>query len=106
MLFNSHKDAAPFRTRRFHFFDELCEIYTKDRTAGKDAQTAADIVEEIQNEGNDGSPNVGFEDEHHFGSDDMEMSFAPPMSTSSKKRKANEISEPNIVEAFMKLQLY
>ncbi|XVF64245.1 hypothetical protein PTKIN_Ptkin09bG0152900 [Pterospermum kingtungense] len=61
----SHKDAAPFRTRRFHFFNELCEIYRKDRAIGKDAQSAVDIVEEIQNEGNDNSFDVGSTDEYH-----------------------------------------
>ncbi|XVF65853.1 hypothetical protein PTKIN_Ptkin09bG0284400 [Pterospermum kingtungense] len=100
----SHKDAAPFRTRRFHFFNELCEIYAKDHATGKDAQTAADILEEIQTEGIHGSPSVGLEDEfhsQHVGSDDMEISFAPPNS-SSKKRKASEINEPNTADAFIK----
>ncbi|XVF69710.1 hypothetical protein PTKIN_Ptkin11bG0104000 [Pterospermum kingtungense] len=57
----SHKDATPFRTRRFHFFYELCKIYAKNRATGKDAQTAAYILEEIQIEGEKLSQCVGIE---------------------------------------------
>ncbi|KAK5819425.1 hypothetical protein PVK06_024425 [Gossypium arboreum] len=44
---NSHKEAAQFRYRSFPYYDQLTAIYVKDRTTGKDAQTAADIIEEI-----------------------------------------------------------
>ncbi|XVF46896.1 hypothetical protein PTKIN_Ptkin03bG0064900 [Pterospermum kingtungense] len=68
-------------------------------------ETVVDIVEKIHNEGNYGSPNFGFEHEYHTqhsGFDYMEMSYAPPMSNSSRKRKANEMSESNVAEAIMK----
>ncbi|XVF85174.1 hypothetical protein PTKIN_Ptkin17bG0097300 [Pterospermum kingtungense] len=99
-------DVASFRTRSFHFFNELCQIYAKDRAIRKDAQTAADIIAEIQIEGNDegnGGRNTDFEDEYHtiHDSDDLEMSFAPRTSTSSKKRKANEMNEPISTDTLM-----
>ncbi|XVF56341.1 hypothetical protein PTKIN_Ptkin06aG0112000 [Pterospermum kingtungense] len=104
--YNSHKDAAPFRTRSFHFFNELCQIYAKDRASGKDAQTAVDIIEEIQTEGNDelnDGRNIDFEDEGHtiLGFDKLEMSFTPRTSTSSKKRKENEMNEPIFAETLI-----
>ncbi|EOX94440.1 Uncharacterized protein TCM_004023 [Theobroma cacao] len=43
----SHKEAAPFRTKSFHFFNELSLIYVKDRATGKDAQTTTDILKEM-----------------------------------------------------------
>ncbi|XVF56130.1 hypothetical protein PTKIN_Ptkin06aG0092300 [Pterospermum kingtungense] len=97
-------DVAPFRIRRFHFFNELCEIYGKDHATRKNAQSGADIVEEIQNKGNDGSSDIGSTNEYHTQhlGDDMEMSFAPSMSSSSKKRKENEMSEANTVEILMR----
>ncbi|XVF75086.1 hypothetical protein PTKIN_Ptkin13bG0160000 [Pterospermum kingtungense] len=69
--------------------------------------TAEDFVWKsyLSNEDNYGSANASFEHEYHtqhFGSDDMEMSYAPPMSNSSKKRKAHEMSESNATEAIMK----
>ncbi|XVF83706.1 hypothetical protein PTKIN_Ptkin16aG0512600 [Pterospermum kingtungense] len=104
MVTAEDSDAAPFRTRRFHFFNELCEIYGKDRATGKDAQSAADIVEEIQNEDNDNSLDVGSADEWNTQQlgDDMEMSFAPPMSSSSKKRKAHEMSDTNTAKVLVR----
>ncbi|WRX26280.1 Myb/SANT-like domain - like 10 [Theobroma cacao] len=44
----SHKEATPFRRKSFPFFNELSIIYARDRATGKDAQTAADILEEMQ----------------------------------------------------------
>ncbi|KAK5812650.1 hypothetical protein PVK06_028087 [Gossypium arboreum] len=43
----SHKEAAQFRHRSFPYYDQLTAIYAKDRGTGKDAHTAADIIEEI-----------------------------------------------------------
>ncbi|KAK5845640.1 hypothetical protein PVK06_001839 [Gossypium arboreum] len=43
----SHKEAAQFKHRSFLYYDQLTAIYAKDRATGKDAQTAADIIEEI-----------------------------------------------------------
>ncbi|KAK5836277.1 hypothetical protein PVK06_012051 [Gossypium arboreum] len=47
---NSHKEAAQFKHRSFPYYDQLTAIYAKDRAIGKDAQTAADIIEEIDAE--------------------------------------------------------
>ncbi|MFQ6656613.1 hypothetical protein Gotur_026645 [Gossypium turneri] len=43
----SHKEADQFKHRSFPYYDELTAIYAKDRATGKDAQTTADIIEEI-----------------------------------------------------------
>ncbi|XVF66593.1 hypothetical protein PTKIN_Ptkin10aG0049700 [Pterospermum kingtungense] len=106
VIYQSHKDAALFRTRSFHFFNELSQIYAKDHATGKDAQTTADIIEEIHiagnDEGNDGR-NTDFEDEDQtiHVSDDLETSFTPRTSTSSRKRKANEMNEPISAETLI-----
>ncbi|PPS06707.1 hypothetical protein GOBAR_AA13937 [Gossypium barbadense] len=47
---NSHKEATQFRHRNFPYYDQLTAIYAKDRATGKDAQTVADIIEEINAE--------------------------------------------------------
>ncbi|MFQ6646414.1 hypothetical protein Gotur_019341 [Gossypium turneri] len=44
---NRHKEAGQFRHRSFPYYDQLTVIYAKDRATGKDAQTAADIIQEI-----------------------------------------------------------
>ncbi|PPD82820.1 hypothetical protein GOBAR_DD20249 [Gossypium barbadense] len=43
----SHKEADQFRHRSFSYYDQLTTIYARDRATGKDAQTAADVLEEI-----------------------------------------------------------
>ncbi|MBA0561063.1 hypothetical protein Golob_017918, partial [Gossypium lobatum] len=47
IVYDSHKEAGQFKHCSFPYYDQLTAIYTKDRVIGKDAQTAADIVEEI-----------------------------------------------------------
>ncbi|KAK5838652.1 hypothetical protein PVK06_007386 [Gossypium arboreum] len=42
--------TAQFKHRSFPYYDQLTAIYAKDRATGKDAQTAADIIEEIDAE--------------------------------------------------------
>ncbi|MBA0779678.1 hypothetical protein Gotri_003900 [Gossypium trilobum] len=44
---SSHKEASQFRHRTFPYYDQLTAIYAKDKATGKDAQTAATIIEEI-----------------------------------------------------------
>ncbi|KAH1115251.1 hypothetical protein J1N35_008629 [Gossypium stocksii] len=46
----SYKEAAQFKHRSFPYYDQLTAINVKDRTIGKDAQTAVDIIEEIDAE--------------------------------------------------------
>ncbi|MBA0881390.1 hypothetical protein Goshw_027386, partial [Gossypium schwendimanii] len=47
---SSHKTSGQFRHHSFPYYDQLTSIYAKDRATRKDAQTAADIVEEIDAE--------------------------------------------------------
>ncbi|MBA0785864.1 hypothetical protein Gotri_006817 [Gossypium trilobum] len=42
----SHKEAGQFRHCSFPYYDQLTTIYAKDR-ATRNAQTATDIIEEI-----------------------------------------------------------
>ncbi|MBA0865333.1 hypothetical protein Goshw_011212 [Gossypium schwendimanii] len=44
---NNSSFAGQFKHRSFPYYDQLTAIYTKDRATGKDAQTASDIIEEI-----------------------------------------------------------
>ncbi|XP_012483926.2 uncharacterized protein At2g29880-like [Gossypium raimondii] len=44
---NSHKEAGQFRHRSFPYYDQLTAIYARDRATGRDAQTDADVIEEI-----------------------------------------------------------
>ncbi|MFQ6655588.1 hypothetical protein Gotur_026083, partial [Gossypium turneri] len=46
----SHKEAGQFKHCSFPYYDQLTSIYAKDRATGKDAQTAADVLEEINAE--------------------------------------------------------
>ncbi|KAL6570767.1 hypothetical protein OROGR_000317 [Orobanche gracilis] len=43
----AHKNAAKWRGKKFPHYWDLCLVFGKDRTNGRDAQTAADIVSEI-----------------------------------------------------------
>ncbi|MBA0673511.1 hypothetical protein Goklo_029466, partial [Gossypium klotzschianum] len=43
----SHKKAGQFKHCSFPYYDQLTAIYAKDQAIGKDAQTTADIIEEI-----------------------------------------------------------
>ncbi|KAG8497115.1 hypothetical protein CXB51_008316 [Gossypium anomalum] len=47
---NSHKEVAQFKHCSFPYYDQLTTIYAKDRAIGKDAQTAANIIKEIDAE--------------------------------------------------------
>ncbi|MFQ6656771.1 hypothetical protein Gotur_026730, partial [Gossypium turneri] len=43
----SHKEADQFKHRSFPYYDQLTAIYAKDRATGKDAETTANIIKEI-----------------------------------------------------------
>ncbi|KAG8478542.1 hypothetical protein CXB51_028308 [Gossypium anomalum] len=80
---SSHKEAAQFRHRSFPYYDQLTAIYAKDRATGKDAQTGADIIEEINVE--DVAATNSHEERNDFhGSeadvslDDMDLSATQP----------------------------
>ncbi|KAH1082862.1 hypothetical protein J1N35_022623 [Gossypium stocksii] len=106
---NSHKEAAQFKHQSFPYYDQLTTIYAKDRTTGKDAQTAADIIEEIDVE------DVATTDTHEerndlYGCeadvslDDMDLSAKQPQPTrnqgdsifSKKKKKFSDASDSSI----------
>ncbi|MFQ6644520.1 hypothetical protein Gotur_020659, partial [Gossypium turneri] len=44
---HSHKEAGQFRHGSFPYYDQLTAIYARDRATGRDAQTAADVIKEI-----------------------------------------------------------
>ncbi|KHG03701.1 Putative general secretion pathway L-type yghE [Gossypium arboreum] len=96
----SHKDVSQFRHCNFPYYDQLTSIYAKDQATGNDAQTTADIVEEIDIEDVATTDNLeernnyrGCEDDVSL--DEMDVSAIqsqPPKpnqdgSTSSKKKK-------------------
>ncbi|PPD68235.1 hypothetical protein GOBAR_DD34884 [Gossypium barbadense] len=95
----SHREAAQFRYRTFPYYDQLTTIYARDRATGKDAQTAADVLEEINAEdvrttGMDEERNSFYDCEADIPLDDMDVSAAEPQrdrdqggSSSSNKRK-------------------
>ncbi|MFQ6656338.1 hypothetical protein Gotur_026490 [Gossypium turneri] len=96
---HSHKEAGQFRHRSFPYYDQLTAIYIRDRATGKDAQTATDVIEEINvqdvpttdiNE----EINEFYNCEADVSLDDMDVSATEPQpdrnqggSTSSKKKK-------------------
>ncbi|MBA0747604.1 hypothetical protein Gogos_004509 [Gossypium gossypioides] len=95
----SHKEVDKFRHRSFSYYDQLTAIYAKDPTARKDAQTAANIIEEIDVE-NVATTNTHEERNDFHGCEadvslgDMDLSATqsqPPRnqgdSTFSKKKK-------------------
>ncbi|MFQ6656013.1 hypothetical protein Gotur_026299 [Gossypium turneri] len=78
-----HKEAAQFRHRTFPYYDQLTTIYARDRATGKDAQTAADVLEEINAEdvhttGMDEKRNSFYDCEADISLDDMDVSAVEP----------------------------
>ncbi|KAH1031982.1 hypothetical protein J1N35_044156 [Gossypium stocksii] len=96
---NSHKEAGQFKHRSFPYYDQLIAIYAKNRVIGKDAQTTADIIEEIDVEDvatiNTHEERNGFHGcKADVSLDDMDPSATQPQparnqgdSTFSKKKK-------------------
>ncbi|MFQ6642825.1 hypothetical protein Gotur_018258, partial [Gossypium turneri] len=78
---NSHKEAGQFRHRSFPYYNQLTAIYARDRATGKDAQTAADVIEEINAQTAADEPTTGG-------------------SSSSKKKKKNSDASDNISSSF------
>ncbi|KAG8502272.1 hypothetical protein CXB51_002178 [Gossypium anomalum] len=106
----SQKEVAQFRHRSFPYYDQLTAIYAKDRATGKDAQTAIDIIEEINVE--DVAATNSHEERNDFhGSeadvslDDMDLSATQPQpepqlarnqgdsAFSKKKKKISDASD-------------
>ncbi|XP_052478377.1 uncharacterized protein At2g29880-like [Gossypium raimondii] len=108
----SHKEAAQFRRRSFPYYDQLTAIYARDRATGKDAQTAADVLEEINAEGvpttyMDEERNSFYDCEADVSLDDMDVSAVEPRrdrdqgdSSSSNKRKKKSDARDNMSSSF------
>ncbi|PPD89530.1 hypothetical protein GOBAR_DD13516 [Gossypium barbadense] len=108
----SHKEGAQFRFRTFPYYDQLTTIYARDRATGKDAQTAADVLEEIHaddvhttdmNE----ERNTFYDCEADVSLDDMDVSGTNPRgdrdqggSSSSNKRKKKSDARNNVFSSF------
>ncbi|PPS15328.1 hypothetical protein GOBAR_AA05251 [Gossypium barbadense] len=94
---NSHKEAAQFRHRSFPYYDQLTAIYAKDRATGKDAQTAANIIEEINAE-DVAATNTHEERNDFHGSeadvslDDMDLSATQPQPEQKPTRNQGDIA--------------
>ncbi|XP_019179037.1 PREDICTED: uncharacterized protein At2g29880-like [Ipomoea nil] len=84
----SQKEAAPFRTRSFRFYNELSAIYSKDRATGKDAQTADDVVEEIQDEEHN-DIRADTEDNAFVGLDDIDLTSTQPEPQNDGRKRSN-----------------
>ncbi|XP_016735178.1 uncharacterized protein At2g29880 [Gossypium hirsutum] len=94
---NSHKEAGQFKHRSFPYYDQLTAIYAKGRATGKDAQTAADIIEEIDVE-DVATTNTHEERNDFYGCkadvslDDMDLSATqsqPARNQDQEKKKSN-----------------
>ncbi|XP_040957875.1 uncharacterized protein At2g29880-like [Gossypium hirsutum] len=108
----SHKEAAQFRHRTFPYYDQLTAIYARDRVTGKDAQTAADVLEEINAEAvptTDMSEerNSFYDCEADVSLDDMDVSAMEPRrdrdqrgSSSSNKKKKKSDACDNMSSSF------
>ncbi|KAL5539933.1 hypothetical protein UlMin_042972 [Ulmus minor] len=102
----SHKDAAPYKTKAFPFYDELCLVFGKDRATGKDSENIVDATEEIQRLGinNDMSEdninnieNMGFADAEN--SKFMSQSRSDGSSKRKKRSKSTDDLGESIKEA-------
>ncbi|MFQ6634632.1 hypothetical protein Gotur_010915, partial [Gossypium turneri] len=95
----SHEEAGQFKHHNFPYYDQLTAIYAKDQATRKDAQTAVDIIEEIDVE-DVATINNHEERKDFYGCeadvslDDMDLSATQPQparnqgdSTFSKKKK-------------------
>ncbi|KAL5574249.1 hypothetical protein UlMin_023846 [Ulmus minor] len=105
-LCDFHKDATPYKTKAFPFYDELCLVFGKDRATGKDAENIVDAAEEIQRSGenNDMSEdninnteNMGFADAKN--SEFMSQSRSDGSSKRKKRSKSTNDLEEAIKDA-------
>ncbi|PPD75345.1 hypothetical protein GOBAR_DD27733 [Gossypium barbadense] len=79
----SHKKASQFRHRSFPYYNQLTAIYARDRVTGKDAQIAADVLEEIHAEDEHTTDmneerNTFYDCEAGVSLDDMDVSGTDP----------------------------
>ncbi|PPD75151.1 hypothetical protein GOBAR_DD27910 [Gossypium barbadense] len=108
----SYKEAVQFRHRTFPYYDQLTAIYARDRAAGKDAQTAADVLEEINAEcipttDMNEERNSFYDCEADVSLDDMDVSTTEPRrdrdqrgSSSLNKKKKKSDARDNMSSSF------
>ncbi|MBA0664387.1 hypothetical protein Goklo_004404 [Gossypium klotzschianum] len=87
--FKSHKLAGQFRHRSFPYYDQLTSIYAKDRAIGKNAQTAVDIVEEIDAKDVATTNNLEEGNGYHGCEDDVSMNEMDVSATQLQPLKPN-----------------
>ncbi|PPD91801.1 hypothetical protein GOBAR_DD11267 [Gossypium barbadense] len=108
----SHKEASQFRHHSFPYYNQLTAIYARDRATGKDAQTVADVLEEIH-AGDERSTDMNEERNTFYDCDadvslyDMDVSGTDPRgdrdqggSSSSNKRKKKSDARDNVYSSF------
>ncbi|PPD93548.1 hypothetical protein GOBAR_DD09499 [Gossypium barbadense] len=108
----SHKEASLFRHRSFPYYNQLTAIYARDRATRKDAQIAADVLEEIHAEDErttdmNEERNTFYDCEAGISLDDMDVSGTDPRgdrdqwgSSSSNKRKKKSDARDNVYSSF------
>ncbi|MBA0848599.1 hypothetical protein Goshw_004400, partial [Gossypium schwendimanii] len=107
-----HKEAGQFRHCSFPYYDQLTAIYAKDRAIGKNAQTVADVIEEINVE-DVATTDINEERNGFYGCeadvslDEMDVFATEPQpdrnqggSASSKKKKKNSDVSDHISSSF------
>ncbi|XP_017970608.1 PREDICTED: uncharacterized protein At2g29880 [Theobroma cacao] len=106
---HSHKEVVLFRRKSFPFFNKLSLIYARDRVTGKDAQTAVNILEEMQdrndtiNEETEGENLAGYNFDDEDFSNIQSQTLAPISETTSarKKKRLNETGDPITFESII-----
>ncbi|MBA0678651.1 hypothetical protein Goari_019980 [Gossypium aridum] len=89
-LSNSHKAAGQFRHCNFPYYDQLTSIYAKDQATRKDAQTTANIVEEIDVEDVAIVNNLEEGYNYHGCEDDVFLDEMDVLTTQSQPSKPNQ----------------
>ena len=104
----SHKDATPFKTKAFPYYEELCMVYGKDRATRKNAEDPADVVEQLDKEGGDdvNLDEDAFDSSNMMGTDEAQsMSFSEAgkrhqaQSSGSAKKKKKSTDYGHVYEA-------
>ncbi|MBA0723025.1 hypothetical protein Golax_003644 [Gossypium laxum] len=78
------------RHRIFPYYDQLTSIYAKDRATRKDAQTSADIVEEIDVEDVATANNLEEGNNYHGCEDDVSLDEMDVSATQSQLSKPHQ----------------
>ncbi|MFQ6645641.1 hypothetical protein Gotur_020448, partial [Gossypium turneri] len=81
--------SGQFRHLSFPYYDQLTSIYAKDRAIGKNAQTAVDIVEEIDAKDVATTNNLEEGNNYHGCEHDVSMDEMDVSATQSQPLKPN-----------------